>query len=204
MISQTARLCILQLQLGRKKATQGFTMIEVLVGILITLAFTATAMQAMVAATSIKVRADEKSESSEWIKQDFEGVVRPAANNLNYDSSAETYPISSAATAHRDRCVATTSATGYASLLKTSLDAMTIPEKRSATGNRQYTLTRTTVASSVSQLFIQKWFQGLLWPVVKRQAVNVRRWQSFSKSHIFRDFAVSLRVSSIIDCNREP
>jgi type II secretory pathway pseudopilin PulG len=150
MISQTARLCILQLQLGRKKATQGFTMIEVLVGILITLAFTATAMQAMVAATSIKVRADEKSESSEWIKQDFEGVVRPAANNLNYDSSAETYPISSAATAHRDRCVATTSATGYASLLKTSLDAMTIPEKRSATGNRQYTLTRTTVASSVS------------------------------------------------------
>jgi type II secretory pathway pseudopilin PulG len=150
MISQTARLCILQLQLGRKKATQGFTMIEVLVGILITLAFTATAMQAMVAATSIKVRADEKSESSEWIKNDFEGVVRIAAINLNYDSSAETYPISSAATAHRDRCVATASATGYASLLKETLDAMTIPEKRSATGNRQYTLTRTTVASSVS------------------------------------------------------
>jgi type II secretory pathway pseudopilin PulG len=150
MISQTAKLYNLKPQLGRKNAAQGFTMIEVLVGILITLAFTTTAMQAMVAATAIRVRADEKSEASEWIKNDFEGVVRPAAINLNYDSSATTYPISTAAADHRNLCTATDSATGYATLLKGNLDAMTIPEKRSAIGNRQYTLTRTTVASSVS------------------------------------------------------
>jgi Tfp pilus assembly protein PilV len=149
MISTKIQLHILQFQASRKNAAQGFTMIEVLVGILLTFVFTMIAMQAMVTATAIKVRADELTESSKWIQQDREVVVR-IANELNYDSTNSTYPISTAATNHRSYCTATTSGAGYATKLKDDLDAIPISETRSAVGNRQYTLTRTTVASSVS------------------------------------------------------
>lgn len=132
-----------------QKPVQGFTMVEVLVGILLTLTFTTIATQAMVTATAVRVRAQELTESSDWIQQDLE-VVKRTANELNYDSTSATYPISSALATHRTLCAATTSSTGYANTLKTTLDAASIPTKQSAIGNRPYTLTRTTAASTAS------------------------------------------------------
>lgn len=149
MILLKTRLRFSQLQSSQKKTAQGFTMIEVLVGILLTLTFTTIAMQAMVTATAVKVRASELSESSNWIQQDLEGVLR-RANDLSYDSTNGTYPISSDATTHATKCTATSSSSGYAKSLKDILDADTIPTKRSAIGSREYTLTRTTVASLIS------------------------------------------------------
>jgi prepilin-type N-terminal cleavage/methylation domain-containing protein len=156
MISPRTKLYFLQLQASHKKADKGFTMVEVMVGILLTLVFTTIAMQAMVTATSIKVRSQELSDSDNWIQQDLE-TVKTASNALNYDDANDTYPISSAAIEHANRCAAitststvTASANGYAALLKTNIDAVTIPTKLSPIGNRQYTLTRTTVASSTS------------------------------------------------------
>ncbi|NJM75168.1 MAG: type II secretion system protein [Acaryochloridaceae cyanobacterium RU_4_10] len=118
MISPKAKLFIL-LHTHRLKTNQGFTMVEVVVGILLVLIFTMIAMQAMVMATAIRVRSQEVTEASRWIQKDLENLGT-TANRLNYDSVNETYPSSSTLADHAARCIATTSSAGYAQLLQSS------------------------------------------------------------------------------------
>lgn len=58
---------------------QGFTLVEVLVSILITLLFVGVAMQAMVIAAVFKVRAQEFTEATTWIQEDMENIKYSAA-----------------------------------------------------------------------------------------------------------------------------
>lgn len=112
-------------------------LLEVLVGTLLTLIFIGVSMQAIVVSMSIKVRAQELSESSNWIQEDFE-TVRQTANTaaaLGYNADTGQYTVDAS------RCSATSAGAGYASLLQNSLAAISNP-KLSELGQRPYTLTR--------------------------------------------------------------
>lgn len=107
---------------------QGFTLIEVLVGIIVMATFTGTAMQAIVSATAFKVKAEELSEATVWMQEDLE-LVRYQASKVAEDTL---------------KCSASTSDKGYAKALKDAIDSPStdsIP-KTSAIGQRPYTLTR--------------------------------------------------------------
>jgi prepilin-type N-terminal cleavage/methylation domain-containing protein len=115
---------------------QGFTLIEVLVGILLMAAFTGTAMQAIVSATAFKVKAEELSEATVWMQEDLE-LVRYQASKVAEDIPA---------------CTASDSSKGYAQKLKDDLSKLPSPDvfdRASAIGGRPYTITRLAVASSV-------------------------------------------------------
>lgn len=64
---------------------QGFTLTEVLVAILITSVFVLTAMQAMVIAAVMRVKAKQLAEATTWIQQDLEnGRFQATLANLPY------------------------------------------------------------------------------------------------------------------------
>jgi type II secretory pathway pseudopilin PulG len=115
----------------------GFTLVEVLVGLLVIVGFISTAMQALVTATVFKVKGQEVSEATTWIQQDLE-QVKFDATRLDY--AAGRYNPDS------DACKATSASAGYADrLLDEKLGATSSMDvaKTSAIGNRPYTLTRT-------------------------------------------------------------
>jgi prepilin-type N-terminal cleavage/methylation domain-containing protein len=112
--------------------TRGFTLIEVLVGILLISTFLGTAMQAIVAATAFKVKAQELSEATAWIQQDQE-LVRYEASKIAVDTP---------------RCSALSPNAGYAQALKDKLSAASVL-KTSALGQRPYTLTRVATPVNV-------------------------------------------------------
>lgn len=125
------------------KRNDGFTLVEVLVGLLVIVGFISTAMQALVTATVFKVKGQELSEATTWIQEDLE-MVKFKANRLHYvvdpDPSKSMYePVDTV-------CQGTTN-TGYASVLNDDLEAVD-SSKTSAIGNRPYTLTRTVTLPS--------------------------------------------------------
>lgn len=74
---------------------QGFTLVEVLVAILITLLFVSVAMQTIVIAAVFKVRAQEFTEATTWIQEDIENVKYNAANLQYTLLDNETDPVGS-------------------------------------------------------------------------------------------------------------
>ena len=90
---------------------QGFTLFEVLIGILIASAFVAVAMQALVIATMFRVKAQEKEIASQLIQQDKEAV----------EYAASTYGIVSTDYQTSSKCLATTYANGYAKAVFSNL-----------------------------------------------------------------------------------
>ncbi|MGF1602717.1 MAG: type II secretion system protein [Thermosynechococcaceae cyanobacterium] len=77
---RVTRFKILALTAKRHHQHSGFTLIEVLVGMLLVLIFAAVSMQAFLAATAIKIRAQELSEADTWIKADLEDLRKTAKN----------------------------------------------------------------------------------------------------------------------------
>lgn len=69
---------------------KGFTLTEVMVAILITSVFVATAMQAMVIAAVMKVKARQYSVATNWMQEDLEGVRFTASQlgELTSDAAA--------------------------------------------------------------------------------------------------------------------
>lgn len=112
----------------------GFTLVEVLVGLLVIVGFISTAMQALVTATVFKVKGQELSEATTWIQEDLERV-RFEANRLDYGVDVDL-----------SACEATSNGSGYAARLRDRINANAPidPNKLSAIGNRPYTLTRTS------------------------------------------------------------
>lgn len=86
-------------------AKDGFTLVEVLVAVLLTTLFFATAMQAVAISALMKLRAREYSEAITWIQQDIE-AVKAISSNLARDDN---------------RCQPVNASSGYAALLQTQL-----------------------------------------------------------------------------------
>jgi prepilin-type N-terminal cleavage/methylation domain-containing protein len=141
-------------QIDASKPARGFTLVEVLVGILLISAFLGTAMQAIVAATAFKIRAQELSEATVWIQQDQELVryyaspsqVLVFANDPRCSASS---PGSGFAQAVEDKLLAAAGTPTTLKLNETAYPAYTLT-KQSALGQRSYLLTRTDRASGVA------------------------------------------------------
>ncbi|PZD73064.1 hypothetical protein C1752_02694 [Acaryochloris thomasi RCC1774] len=117
---------ILALSLRQKKRMeQGFTLVEVLVGVLLTLTFVGISTQAFVVSAMFKVRGQELSEATTWMQQDAENI-RFEASRLNISSGVPQE------TEHSNRCSAGNAAAGYADLLR---DDILIKEGDSETGD---------------------------------------------------------------------
>jgi prepilin-type N-terminal cleavage/methylation domain-containing protein len=135
------------LVLLRQTTEKGFTLVEVLVGILLILTFVGVSTQAFVLSTVFKVRGQELSEATTWMQEDLENI-RFEASRLAED------PV---------RCQSTDAANGYADSLRDEIFAragVSSPpvdanensprdvEKRSAIGDRPYTLRRVITPQS--------------------------------------------------------
>lgn len=129
---------MLKLKFKRKKShcESGFTLLEVLVGILLITAFTLIGLQAIVISTILRVKALQISEANNLIREDFEEVKYQATNY---------YPV------NRDAlCAATTATTGFAYSFQQFVGGTTTKTKSSASLNRNYVLTRTTQVMDAS------------------------------------------------------
>ena len=92
----------------RRKAEKGFITLEVIVSLLIALAFVAVSMQSLVYAMAMKVQAQEKQRANQLIQEDIERLNQLASN-----------------TALAGTCNAAAYANGYAQSLWASLPAGT-------------------------------------------------------------------------------
>lgn len=123
--------------------TEGFTLFEVLISILIVSIFLAVAMQALLLATVFKVRAEQRNEAATWIQKDLEFVKNQAK-----EYEIDTFPYS-------NRCNATTSADGFAAGLLHSIlgTPMSPPPSAPSTttsvsktlGDKSFILTRSAI-----------------------------------------------------------
>lgn len=150
MSSAKYLLAISKISSYREK-DQGFTLIEVLVGIILTLIFVAVSMQAFVVATAFKVRSQEISEADKWIKADLDSVGTEAKQlDLTIDSDSDgendTFDVNFAT------CVAGSSNAGYANRLETQILASSsnTTNLNSEIGDRPYTLTRTLTPVNIA------------------------------------------------------
>lgn len=139
---------ILALSLRKNISTQqGFTLVEVLVGVLLTLTFVGVSTQAFVVSTMFKVRGQELSEATTWMQQDAENI-RFEASRLNISGGVPQE------TEHSSRCAASDATAGYADLLRNRIriqdgDSATAESasprdlpRESTIGGRQYILRR--------------------------------------------------------------
>jgi prepilin-type N-terminal cleavage/methylation domain-containing protein len=146
------------------KRSQGFTLVEVLVGIILVLLFLAISMQAFVTATAFKVKAQELSDADEWIQADLE-IIRKNAESLHASGSSFT-PDRNACRAVPSGGTTVSSANGYGAVLANNIlsSAPLSPNptpanpinpvantgtRNSEIGNRPYTLVRTLNPSNV-------------------------------------------------------
>jgi Tfp pilus assembly protein PilE len=158
MLSMKIQLLMMQGKLKRSTA-QGFTMVEVVVAILLTLIFTAISMQAIVMGTAVKVHGDEIADATLWIQEDLEDITNTANTGIDYNGT--TYTTNPAS----DQCNPGTDSTkGYAQVLrgKTSINTSTTGEttigstgriaKTNSSGSRSrsYALVRTATVKNVA------------------------------------------------------
>jgi type II secretory pathway pseudopilin PulG len=146
MTSTKMRLALLLKRTKKQPSHLGFSTIEVLVGILLTLTFLGVALQAMVMATSVKIRAHEDNDAASWIQEDIEFVRQEANEVLKLTSEPVVYDVSV------NKCSATAAANGYAVDLQTSLNTKRSSpiSRNSSIGGRPYRLTRTTAIQDAS------------------------------------------------------
>lgn len=96
----------------RKSLNQGFTTLEILISIIIALAFVSVAMQSFVLAMGMKVQAQEKQRANQLIQEDLE-QVSTLASNIAED--------------HDNMCNPAAYANGYAKDLWDDLNALALP-----------------------------------------------------------------------------
>ncbi len=141
-----------QFQTKIKPVERGYSLTEVLVGMLILFSTATSALQAMVTTIALKVKAQETTEAINWVQEDLENI-RYLASQLDFDGS--TY------TANSNRCSATDEGSGYADLLRDDIQGLEVSNnsdpnnaevinKNSRLENRSYRLTRTTSVADTS------------------------------------------------------
>lgn len=131
------------------KKANGFTLVEVLVGVLLILTFVGISTQAFVLSTFFRVRGQELSEATTWVQEDLENV-RFEAGQLNFDTAVQDVAL------HSTRCAAGDATDGYADLLRDQIlgsdssDAISPFDftQASAIGDRPYIVRRTITPSA--------------------------------------------------------
>lgn len=137
----------------KQKLDEGFTTLEVLVSIIIALAFVSVAMQSLVLAMGMKVQAQEKQRANQLIQEDLERVA-VLSSNIAEDHDNKCNPIDIAAAAGVPATTAYEN--GYAKGLWDDLNAIAVPTAKllkkadgTESGNT-LTLARTHVSNTSS------------------------------------------------------
>jgi prepilin-type N-terminal cleavage/methylation domain-containing protein len=114
---------------------RGFTLIEVLVALAISMIFISVTMQVMVSAAFLRSRADQYNQVYNWVQQDYETVFGKATE---YENSATPYS---------SMCLATSSASGLAASFvgdaTLGLGGSSASIGPATFGGKSYTMTRT-------------------------------------------------------------
>jgi len=124
------KLKIIQQIQKQNSVNQGFTLVEVLVGILIVSAFTIGTMQSLALSAYFRVKGQQYSQASSKISEDLE-AVKFWANQY--------YPT----TTHSTLCAAKTPAAGYAENLKTYVNTRVPATANITITGRSFPMTRT-------------------------------------------------------------
>lgn len=119
-----------------KSPPEGFTLIEVLAGIITATAFVLITTQAIAISALYRVRAQRESLAWQWIQEDFEEEVKFEASQLGYLTSR------CGVRDNDGNYTAPTSANGYAQALITSIGGTTTVESPVLL-NKAHTATRT-------------------------------------------------------------
>jgi type II secretory pathway pseudopilin PulG len=160
MLLNKIHLKLLQEQ-AKHGTVQGFMLVEVLVGLLLTLILTGIAMQVVVMATAVKVRGDEVTDANSWIQADLEDIKRKAIA-LDYVTASTKYTPT--------LCGTRTSTNGYGAALndQPSNGSTTIKisstadiAKSSTTGTRSYILKRTATVKDAAPFNVLKISYGV-------------------------------------------
>jgi prepilin-type N-terminal cleavage/methylation domain-containing protein len=129
------RLAKQYLPLLARSTPNGFSLIEVLVALLITMIFIAIMMQMFVTAAFFRSKADQYNQAFNWIQEDYEGVFNKASQ---YEANVE--PVSTL-------CSATSPASGLAagflSDTTSGLGGTTVTLGPKDLGGKSFMLTRT-------------------------------------------------------------
>lgn len=122
-------LNIQKIYLKKSKADKGFTLLEVVVAMLVAFFFVIGSMQALVLATAIRVKAQEKQRANQLIQEDIE-QIRFEAETLDENVSL---------------CSATGYTNSYASSLANRLSNVAVPADKQLLDDKgdTYRLTRT-------------------------------------------------------------
>jgi type II secretory pathway pseudopilin PulG len=132
---------------------RGFTTLEVLVSIIIALAFVSVAMQSFVLAMGMKVQAQEKQRANQLIQEDLERIAN-LASNIAEDHNVKCSPVATVAVGAVP--AKTAYQNGYAQELWNDLAAIAVPTAqllRKADGTESgntLTLARTHVSGTSS------------------------------------------------------
>lgn len=143
----------------------GLSLVEVLMGVVISLIFMGTVMQVVMISSVLQATSQERREALNWIQADLE-TLKFKANRLNWDPVANCYKDPLATCQDQAACRATSSANGFATLLKSRLtyldpnleDDTTLdpndPDnhdlRQSPSSQRTYALTRITTPTNVA------------------------------------------------------
>jgi hypothetical protein len=117
-----------------KDCIRGFSFVEVMAGILLSLTFTGIAMQALVASAYLKVKGQEEGESSVWIQENVE-FIRHIADKLDYQNNS--YEVNLL------RCQSAVEETGYGDRLRDELSKIEfgdadIPNNSSSENDKEF------------------------------------------------------------------
>ena len=107
----------------RKTSDRGFTTLEILVSIIIALAFVSVTMQSFVLAVAMKVQAQEKQRANQLIQEDLERIGE-LATRIRADHDNKCNPVADPPTAADPK---TAYQNGYAYELSNDLIAVTAP-----------------------------------------------------------------------------
>jgi hypothetical protein len=117
-------------------AEGGFTLSEVIVGILLTTTFVAVAMQGMVVAMLLKSKSLQVSEASQWVQTDVEGIrSKITSSQLPLDTN------------NQSRCHPPTADLGFADLIRDNLAGVNV------TGTADYDLVPLVTTITTSKTF---------------------------------------------------
>jgi type II secretory pathway pseudopilin PulG len=136
-------------QLKQWKSSQGFTLIEVVVAALLTIVLTGVAMQTIVFATMVRVKAQESSEATNWIQQDYEDIkILANGEDMGYCPTGSTSTgctgISNNYITNTSKCNAVNAGSGYGKDLQDLVGVTEDITKASKIGQRPYVVRRVT------------------------------------------------------------
>lgn len=133
LVNRTLMLLVRGLANSPNNRSQGFTLVEVMVSIILLTAFMSATMTALATASLVKVRANGSTIATNWIEEDLEEVRLQAALT----------PFNAG------QCNATSSSAGFANALQLALPAVARGGTQTI-ASKTYTLTRQAIVAATA------------------------------------------------------